>query len=46
VTTGDLVSRKPRRNHLLSVVAILASLVVFVIPFLFILLTAVKNRQE
>jgi raffinose/stachyose/melibiose transport system permease protein len=38
--------RKPRPNYLLSAVAILASLVVFVVPFVFILLTAVKDRRQ
>jgi raffinose/stachyose/melibiose transport system permease protein len=37
---------KPRTNYLLSAVAILASLVIFVIPFIFIVLTAVKDRRE
>ncbi|MGK5685500.1 carbohydrate ABC transporter permease [Actinoplanes sp. URMC 104] len=44
--TTEVVSRKPRKNYLLSAVAIVLSTVVFVIPFVFILLTAVKNRQE
>ena len=39
-------NRRPRKNILLSVVAILLSVVVFLVPFAFILLTAVKNRQE
>jgi len=38
--------RKPRPNYLLSLVAIVVSFVVFVVPFLFVLLTAVKNRQD
>ena len=37
---------KPRPNYWLSIVAIVVSFVVFVIPFLFVLLTAVKTRQE
>ncbi|MEU8818793.1 carbohydrate ABC transporter permease [Actinoplanes sp. NPDC048796] len=37
-------SRRPR--VLLSLVAILLSVVVFLVPFAFILLTAVKSRQE
>jgi raffinose/stachyose/melibiose transport system permease protein len=37
---------KTRTNYLLSAVAILASLVIFVIPFIFIVLTAVKDRRE
>ena len=35
-----------RRNHLLSAVAIVLSLIVFVVPFAFILLTAMKDRQQ
>jgi len=46
VSTAELVNHKPGRNYLLSVVAILASIVVFVIPFAFIVLTAVKDRQQ
>ena len=38
--------RKPRPNYLLSAVAILASLVVFVVPFVFIVLTALKDRRQ
>ncbi|MEV4621410.1 carbohydrate ABC transporter permease [Asanoa sp. NPDC049573] len=38
--------RRPRRNYWLSAVAILLSIVVFVIPFAFIVLTAVKDRQQ
>ncbi|MBL7259206.1 carbohydrate ABC transporter permease [Paractinoplanes lichenicola] len=39
-------SRRPRKNVVLSIVAILLSVVVFLVPFAFILLTAVKSRQE
>ena len=39
-------SRKPRPNYLLSVVAIIASVVIFVVPFVFIVLTAVKDRTD
>ncbi|HET6298855.1 MAG TPA: carbohydrate ABC transporter permease [Kribbella sp.] len=46
MSTAELVNHKPGRNYLLSVVAILASIVVFVIPFAFIVLTAVKDRQQ
>jgi raffinose/stachyose/melibiose transport system permease protein len=46
VTAPELTTRKPRKNYLLSAVAILVSLVVFVVPFAFILLTAVKDRQQ
>jgi raffinose/stachyose/melibiose transport system permease protein len=35
-----------RKNYLLSFVAILASVVVFLVPFAFIVLTAVKDRQQ
>jgi raffinose/stachyose/melibiose transport system permease protein len=38
--------RRPRRNYWLSAIAILLSIVVFVVPFAFILLTAVKGRQQ
>jgi raffinose/stachyose/melibiose transport system permease protein len=38
--------RKPRPNYWLSIIAIVVSFVVFVVPFLFVLLTAVKNRPE
>jgi raffinose/stachyose/melibiose transport system permease protein len=37
---------KARTNYLLSGLAILASLVVFVVPFVFIVLTAVKDRRQ
>jgi raffinose/stachyose/melibiose transport system permease protein len=41
-----VTTRKPRPNYLLSIVAVVVSVVVFLVPFAFILLTAVKNRQE
>ena len=41
-----LARRRPRHNYWLSGVAILVSIVVFVIPFAFIVLTAVKDRQQ
>ena len=41
-----LKTHKPRPNYWLSIVAIVVSFVVFVIPFLFILLTALKSRQD
>ena len=41
-----LKTHKPRPNYWLSIIAIVVSFVVFVIPFLFVLLTALKNRQE
>jgi raffinose/stachyose/melibiose transport system permease protein len=46
VSTAELVNHKPGRNYLLSAVAIVASIIVFVIPFAFIVLTAVKDRQQ
>ena len=46
MTAAAGVRRKPRKNLVLSVVAILLSVVVFLVPFVFILLTAVKSRQE
>lgn len=45
-STAALAGARPRKNHLLSVVAILVSIVVFVVPFAFIVLTAVKDRQQ
>jgi raffinose/stachyose/melibiose transport system permease protein len=38
--------RKPRKNIPLSVIAIVVSFVIFVVPFLFMAVTAVKTRQE
>jgi raffinose/stachyose/melibiose transport system permease protein len=46
VSTAELVNHRPGRSYLLSAVAILASVVVFVVPFVFIVLTAVKDRQQ
>jgi raffinose/stachyose/melibiose transport system permease protein len=46
VSTAELVNHKPGRNYLLSAIAILASIVIFVIPFAFILLTAIKDQQQ
>jgi raffinose/stachyose/melibiose transport system permease protein len=46
VSTAELVNHRPGRNYLLSAVAIVASIVVFIIPFAFIVLTAVKDRQQ
>ncbi|MCO8269950.1 carbohydrate ABC transporter permease [Actinoplanes sp. TRM 88003] len=46
MTAAVEVRRKPRKNVVLSLVAILLSIVVFLVPFAFILLTAVKSRQE
>lgn len=38
--------RRPRKNVLLSIVAIVLSIVVFLVPFAFIVLTALKDRQQ
>jgi raffinose/stachyose/melibiose transport system permease protein len=46
VSTAELVNHKPGRSYLLSAVAIVASIIVFIIPFAFIVLTAVKDRQQ
>jgi raffinose/stachyose/melibiose transport system permease protein len=45
-TTTPMKSHKPRPNYWLSIIAIIVSLVIFVVPFAFTLLTAVKTRQE
>jgi raffinose/stachyose/melibiose transport system permease protein len=39
-------TRPQRKNHLLSAVAIVVSFVVFVVPFLFMVVNAGKTRQE
>ena len=41
-----LTSRRPRKNLLLSVLAIVLSVIVFLVPFAFILLTAIKDQQQ
>ena len=58
ITTADGKTRIPRadrrpltvrrflQKYLLGIVAILASIVVFIVPFVFIFLTAVKSPQE
>jgi raffinose/stachyose/melibiose transport system permease protein len=46
VSTSELVNHRPGRSYLLSAVAIVSSIVVFVVPFAFIALTAVKDRQQ
>jgi len=46
VSTAELVNHRPARKWALSAVAIVVSIVVFVIPFVFIVLTAVKDRQQ
>jgi raffinose/stachyose/melibiose transport system permease protein len=45
-TAAQPVIHKPHRNYLLSTVAVLVSIVVFVVPFAFIVLTAVMDRQQ
>ncbi|MEI8408766.1 MULTISPECIES: carbohydrate ABC transporter permease [unclassified Kribbella] len=46
MSTAELVNHRPGRSYLLSAVAIVSSIVVFVIPFAFIVLTAMKDRQQ
>ncbi|WP_433002308.1 carbohydrate ABC transporter permease [Kribbella sp. CA-294648] len=46
MSTATMSGPRPRKNYLLSVVAILVSIVVFLVPFAFIVLTAVKDRQQ
>ncbi len=46
MSTAELVNHRPGRKWALSAVAILVSIVVFVIPFAFIVLTAVKDRTQ
>ncbi|WP_432894161.1 carbohydrate ABC transporter permease [Kribbella sp. CA-245084] len=46
MSTAELVNHRPARKWILSTVAIVVSLVVFVIPFAFIVLTAVKDRTQ
>jgi raffinose/stachyose/melibiose transport system permease protein len=46
VSTAAVSGPRPHKNYVLSVVAILVSTVVFLVPFAFIVLTAVKDRQQ
>jgi raffinose/stachyose/melibiose transport system permease protein len=46
VSTAAVSGPRPHKNYVLSVVAILVSIVVFLVPFAFIVLTAVKDRQQ
>jgi raffinose/stachyose/melibiose transport system permease protein len=39
-------TRRPRKNYLLSTLAIVLSVIVFLVPFAFIVLTAVKDQQQ
>ncbi|WP_245666025.1 carbohydrate ABC transporter permease [Actinoplanes subtropicus] len=41
-----LTSRRPRKNLLLSFLAIVLSVIVFLVPFAFVLLTAIKDQQQ
>ena len=36
----------PVRRYLVGAIAILASIVVFIVPFIFIILTALKTRKD
>jgi len=38
--------RRPRKKYTLSVIAIVVSFVIFVVPFLFMIVMALKTRQE
>jgi len=44
--TAELVNHRPGRKWALSALAIVVSIVVFIIPFAFIVLTAVKDRTQ
>jgi raffinose/stachyose/melibiose transport system permease protein len=44
--TTEAINYHPGRRWALSVAAIVASIVVFIIPFVFMVLTAVKDRQQ
>ena len=46
MSTAELVNHRPARKWILSTIAILVSIVVFIIPFAFIVLTAVKDRTQ
>jgi raffinose/stachyose/melibiose transport system permease protein len=46
VATAAPARRRPRRNYWLSALAILLSFIVFVVPFLFMVLTALKDRGQ
>ena len=46
MSTTAVAGPRPHKNYVLSVVAILVSIVVFLVPFAFIVLTAVKDRQQ
>lgn len=44
--TGSVAYHRPRPNYLLSVLALVVSTVVFLVPFAFIALTAVKDTAQ
>jgi raffinose/stachyose/melibiose transport system permease protein len=45
--TGPAANKpRPKKNYWLSAVAIVASFVLFIVPFLFMVVNALKNRQE
>ncbi|MEU8222297.1 carbohydrate ABC transporter permease [Kribbella sp. NPDC048915] len=46
MSTAEVANYHPGRRWALSAVAIIASIVVFIIPFVFMVLTAVKDRQQ
>jgi raffinose/stachyose/melibiose transport system permease protein len=46
VTTPAANKPRPKRNYWLSAVAIVVSFVLFIVPFLFMVVNALKNRQE
>ena len=46
VTAPATNKPRPKRNYWLSAVAIVVSFALFIVPFLFMVINAVKNRQE
>jgi raffinose/stachyose/melibiose transport system permease protein len=46
VTTPAATKHRPKKNYWLSAVAIVVSFVLFIVPFLFMVVNAGKNRQE
>jgi raffinose/stachyose/melibiose transport system permease protein len=44
--TAAPARRRPRKNYWLSVIAIVLSTIVFVVPFLFMVVTALKDRGQ
>jgi raffinose/stachyose/melibiose transport system permease protein len=45
-TTPAQTNRRPRKNYWLTAISIVVSFVIFVIPFLFMIVNAMKSRQE